>query len=97
MNELATMHQHGVPLKLVVMNNRTLGLVREIQRDGFGGNEFAVDLDGGPDIGMIAAAYGLRHERIARDEESPAAIGRLLADGESYLLELDIDPKEATS
>ena len=48
MMELATANQHGVTVKLVVMNNQMLGMVREIQHDGYGGRETAVALGGGP-------------------------------------------------
>ena len=94
MNELATVCQHNVPLKMVVMQNHTLGLVRDIQQRRPGGREFAVDLTGGPDIEAIAAAYGIRHGRLCEISRCDAAINKMLCDNEPYLLVCDIDPKE---
>lgn len=97
MNELATLCQHGVPVKMVVMRNGKLGLVREIQQNSYGGREVAVDLSGSPDFGKIAEAYGIGFSRINAIGQAEEAIGRLLEDKDApYLLEVAVDPKEGT-
>lgn len=96
MNELATIRQHGAPVKIVVMRNGKLGMVREIQELGYGGREFAVDLTGSPDFGMIAGAYGIGYGCVSRMDEAEAAIERMLSTDGAYLLECAVDPKEAT-
>ena len=75
MMELATANQHGVPVKLVVMRNDMLGMVREIQQREYRGRETAVALAGGPEIGGIAGAYGVPFDRIDSMEEAPPGCG----------------------
>lgn len=96
MMELATANQHGVPVKLVVMRNDMLGMVREIQQKEYRGRETAVALSGGPEIGGIAGAYGIPFDRIDSMEEAEAAVERFLAADGSYLLECVVDPREET-
>lgn len=96
MMELATANQHGVQVKLVVMRNDMLGMVREIQQKEYRGRETAVALSGGPEIGGIAGAYGIPFDRIDSMEEAEAAVERFLAADGSYLLECVVDPREET-
>lgn len=96
MNEFATMRQHGIPVKVVVMTNGKLGLVRQIQTDSFGDREIGVDLAGSPDFGKIAEAYAFPHRRICSDADADAAIDAMLADDGPYLLECLVDPREET-
>ena len=96
MMELATANQHGVPVKLVVMRNDMLGMVREIQQREYRGRETAVALAGGPEIGGIAGAYGVPFDRIDSMEEAGAAVERFLAADGSYILECVVDPREET-
>ncbi|MCL2056221.1 MAG: biosynthetic-type acetolactate synthase large subunit [Oscillospiraceae bacterium] len=58
-SELATMNQHSAPIKIIVMNNKKLGMVADIQKTGFKNKNFAVDLSGGPDLALIAKAYSI--------------------------------------
>lgn len=96
MNELATMRQHGIPVKIVIMRNGLLGMVCSIQRSAYCGREYAVDLSGSPDFGMIAAAYGMAHTRVTSQTEAEEAVDRMLASPESWLLECAVDPEEET-
>ena len=89
MNELATAVQNGIALKMIVGVNRTLGMVRELQKKHYGGNITGVVLGDMPDIQLIAEAYGIKHIRVEKMSEADAAIDALLADSdESFLLEL---------
>ncbi|WP_195276634.1 biosynthetic-type acetolactate synthase large subunit [Anaerotruncus rubiinfantis] len=96
MMELATMNQHGVPVKLVVMRNGVLGLVREIQQNQYRGREIAVDLTGSPSIAGIAAAYGIPSMQVSDMQDAPAALDAFLEGPESFVLECVVDPKEGT-
>ena len=95
MGELATIKSLGLPVKIVLINNNTLGLVREMQvSEGYG--EYAVDLSGGPDYRLIAEAYGIRY---AAAESLPSALdaARAMLDCEgAYLLECSVDRGELT-
>ena len=94
MMELATMCQHHVPVKIVVMKNGYLGMVREYQQNSCGGRYSVVDLSGSPDLSKIAEAYGIPFIRIHTMDEADAAIDRLLANDESVLMECVIDPMD---
>jgi acetolactate synthase-1/2/3 large subunit len=95
MNELATVKQLGIPIKIILMNNGVLGLVREMQTDG-GQEAYAVDLTGSPDYGLIAAAYGIPYAK-ARDTEAALNAARvMLSSRGAYLLECVVDPAERT-
>lgn len=96
MNELATAVQHNVHLKLVVMKNCRLGMVREIQTNAYKGNITAVALCEAPDICKIAEAYGIPAERVESLEAAEGAIDRMLKAEGCYLIECRVDDGETT-
>lgn len=96
MMELATANQHGVTVKLVVMNNQMLGMVREIQRDGYGGRETAVALGGGPEIEKLAEAYHLQYLCLDAMEHAHETVRAFLDAEGSCILECAVDPRAAT-
>ncbi|MDO4292239.1 MAG: biosynthetic-type acetolactate synthase large subunit [Eubacteriales bacterium] len=94
MMELASMRQHQVPVKIVVMANHYLGMVREYQQNTYKGRYAVVELSGGPDLSRLAEAYGLRFIRLSRPEEMDSAIDAFLEGDEAVLMECVIDPME---
>ena len=94
MMELGTINQHHIPVKMVVMNNNNLGLVREIQKKAYGRNYCAVDLYGSPDAVMIAKAFGIPGRRVQSKAEAEEAIQEMLATEGAYLLECIVDMDE---
>lgn len=94
MMELATICQNNVDVKIVVMKNNKLGLVKEIQRKSYKNNESAVDLTGSPDIVAIAAAYGIPGRRIDSMDTAEEAIAQMLGNKGVYLLECVVDENE---
>jgi acetolactate synthase-1/2/3 large subunit len=95
MNELATVRRLGLPLLVIVMNNGSLGLVRELQKKA-GGEAFAVDISEYPDYGLIAAAYGVAYKKAYTTDGAVAAADDMLARDETCLLECAVDPEEAS-
>ena len=94
MMELATMKQYNVPVKIVVLRNNVLGLVRQYQHFTYQDRFSVIDLgDSIPDFSKIAEAYGIRYQQIAAVEDMDSGIEQLLADKEAALLEVIIDPK----
>ena len=94
MMELATMKQYNVPVKIVVLRNNVLGLVRQYQHFTYQDRFSVIDLgDSIPDFKKIAEAYGIRYQQIAAVEDMDSGIEELLADKEAALLEVIIDPK----
>lgn len=58
--ELATLADHNLPVKIIVMNNNHLGLVRQQQVMFYGGNIFASKFDKNPDFASLAVVFGIR-------------------------------------
>jgi len=96
MQELGTMKQHGIGVKIILFNNYRLGMVRELQLNKHGGRYSQVFLDKNPDFVALVGAYGFKGERISSDSQVKAALERLTADDEPYLLECMVDPMEPT-
>jgi len=107
-HELSTCHRYGVGVKVVVMNNQWLGMVRQWQDMIYQGRRAESSLgdptttvkrigeaDIYPDFLAIAHGYRVRAERVSRKEDLRAAYERLLADPhEPYLLDLIVRPEE---
>ncbi len=96
MMELATIRQHDIPVKIIVMKNQRLGMVRELQTKGYHDRQIAVDLENIPDIPKLAAAYGIPAKSITSLKDAGSAIDEMLAADGPYLLECIVDPDEAT-
>jgi acetolactate synthase-1/2/3 large subunit len=71
--ELGTIADHGLDLKVVVMNNGYLGMVRQWQKFFHGGRYSATPISS-PDYERLAAAYGLKGRRVDRAEEVEEAM-----------------------
>lgn len=78
--ELATAAILKLPIKIVVLNNHYLGMVRQWQELFFDNRESGVDLVGNPDFVKLAAAYGIKGFHISR----PADVGRILQQALDY-------------
>lgn len=96
MMELATAVQHDVKVKVVVMTNNRLGMVRELQTKGYNGRETAVFLDGSPDFIKLAEAYGIKCCRVTDKASTEKAIQLLTAYDGITLVEVRVDENNAT-
>lgn len=96
MMELATAVQHKIAVKIIVMVNHYLGMVREVQENSYNNRLIAVSLDGSPQFDMIARAYGIKAETVDKSADIDSAVKRLLDSEESYLLQVIVDDKEKT-
>ncbi len=94
MMELATMRQFDVPVKIIVLKNNYLGMVREYQHYTYKDNYSVVDLSGSPDLEKLSAAFGLKFMRQETMEGAQDTIRAFLEKDESVLLECLIDPMD---
>lgn len=94
MMELATMRQYNVPVKIIVIANHYLGMVREFQQNAYHGRYSVVELAQSPDLSRLAEAYGIKFIRLSKREEMDAAIDAFLKDDEAVLMECQIDPMD---
>lgn len=96
MMELATAVQHKIAVKIIVMVNHYLGMVREVQENAYGNRLIGVSLDGSPQFDMIARAYGIEAETVDNSADVDSAVERLLKSENSYLLQVIVDDTEKT-
>ena len=94
MMELATARQYGIPLKVVVLKNNVLGLVRQYQHFNYEDSFSVIDLSGSPDLEKLSAAYGMDYLKLNDEPEMAGIIEEFLADKRSVLLEVSVDPNE---
>jgi len=80
MYEMATAQIHKLPIKIVVLNNHYLGMVRQWQELFFENRESGVDLLGNPDFCKLAAAFGIPSVYMKR----PADVTRMLKKALDY-------------
>lgn len=88
--ELGTIMQYGVGVKMILLNNNFLGNVRQWQ-ELFFNHRFSQTPMVNPDFLAIARAYGISGEDVRHRNELDGAIARLFADDQPYLLNIDID------
>ena len=94
MMELATMRQFHVPVKIIVLKNNFLGMVREYQHYTYKDNYSVVDLSGSPNLEKLSSAYDMKFMRLHTMERAQEVINEFLARDESVLLECLIDPMD---
>ncbi|MBQ96701.1 MAG: acetolactate synthase, large subunit, biosynthetic type [Roseibacillus sp.] len=76
--ELATAALHKLPLKILVLNNHYLGMVRQWQELFFEDRKSGVDLEGNPDFVKLAAAYGIQGFNIKRPADTRKVLQKAL-------------------
>jgi acetolactate synthase-1/2/3 large subunit len=91
--ELATMVQEKLAVKMAIMNNGYLGMVRQWQELFFGRRYVATPLSC-PDFVKIAEAYGFPGLRVERREEVVPAIEQAMEYQGPFLIDFKIEPEE---
>ena len=92
--ELSTIASNGLPIKIIVMNNGHLGMVRQWQTLFYNNRLSAVELDGFPDVEKLAAAYGFKGRIIDKPWELASALEEAVAEPGPYLLNVKVTPFE---
>ncbi|MEE0990675.1 MAG: biosynthetic-type acetolactate synthase large subunit [Paludibacteraceae bacterium] len=93
MQELGTIMQENLGIKMIIMNNNFLGMVRQWQELFYNERYSSTPLVN-PDFTTIASAYGIKSRLVNEREELDGAIGEMLADDKSFLLIVNVDMKE---
>ncbi len=78
--ELATAQIHELPVKVLIINNNYLGMIRQWQELFYENRLSGADLEGNPDFVKLAQAYGVKALRIRR----PADVDRILREAHAY-------------
>ncbi len=92
--ELATLVRYRLPLKILLLDNSQLGMVRQWQELFFEENFSEIDLYDNPDFAELARAFGLEAFTVDRRADVPGAVDRLLTARGPILAHVRIDPRE---
>jgi len=91
--ELATIAQEKVGVKIAILRNAYLGMVRQWQEMFYGKRYVATPLSS-PDFVKIAEAYGLPALRVKRRQEVAPAIQKAMAEPGAFLIDFIVEPEE---
>ena len=90
--ELATLRQYGVTVKVAIMNNGYLGMVRQWQQF-FHSRNYSETPITGPNYTMLAAAYGLTGMRITKRADVAAAVHQAMETEGTVIIDFVIEPE----
>ncbi|HEY3442231.1 MAG TPA: biosynthetic-type acetolactate synthase large subunit [Paludibaculum sp.] len=88
--ELATLANQGLPVKVVVMNNGYLGMVRQWQDLFYNNRLSSVEICSFPNIEMLAGAYGIKGRIIRSPLELVPALKEMIAEPGPYVLDVRV-------
>jgi acetolactate synthase-1/2/3 large subunit len=92
--ELATIANHALPVKIIVMNNGYLGMVRQWQELFYNNRLSSVQLEGFPDPEKLAGAYGFKGRTVESPRELRGALEAAVREPGPYLLNVRVTPFE---
>ena len=92
--ELGTIRRAQLKVKMVLLDNQRLGMVRQWQELFFDGRYSETILSDNPDFVALAAAFGIPGETITCKEQIAGALARLLTSESAYLLHVAISEEE---
>ncbi|AIY14377.1 biosynthetic-type acetolactate synthase large subunit [Cellulophaga baltica] len=91
--ELGVIFQHKIPVKIVVLNNDHLGMVRQWQ-ELFFEKRYASTVMVNPDFVKIAEGYHIEAKRISERKDLKATIQEMIASKEPYFLEVKVEKED---
>ncbi|HHA1732733.1 TPA: acetolactate synthase 2 catalytic subunit [Enterobacter hormaechei subsp. xiangfangensis] len=92
--ELGTVKRKQLPLKIVLLDNQRLGMVRQWQQLFFQERYSETTLTDNPDFLTLASAFGIPGQHITRKDQVEAALDTMLSSEGPYLLHVSIDELE---
>ncbi|EPO1792125.1 acetolactate synthase 2 catalytic subunit [Cronobacter turicensis] len=92
--ELGTVKRKQLPLKIVLLDNQRLGMVRQWQQLFFSERYSETNLSDNPDFLTLASAFGIAGQRITRKDQVEAALETMFNSEGPYLLHVSIDEAE---
>jgi acetolactate synthase-1/2/3 large subunit len=92
--ELATVAAHGLPIKIIVMNNGYLGMIRQWQELFYNNRLSSATLECFPDAEKLAGAYGFKGRTVEKPQDLAAALDEAVAEPGPYLLNVKVSSSE---
>ncbi len=93
MQELGTIMQYNIPVKILVLNNNFLGMVRQWQQL-FHGKRYSFTEMQNPDFVKIAEAYNIQADKVTDQKDLEDALKKMLASDTSYFLEVVVEKED---
>jgi acetolactate synthase-1/2/3 large subunit len=97
MQELGTVMENKLPIKILILNNRSLGMVRQWQELFYKKNYMATVNNFQPDFAVIAAAYGMASFTLSDPQRLPEELAAALASPGPALIEVKVAQEEKVS
>ena len=91
LTELGTIMQNNIDIKIIVMKNNRLGMVRELQTKQYEGR-FSATILGDPDFKEIAKAYGIKSAEVNSNEEAERVAEEMFKLKEPFILICNVYP-----
>lgn len=91
--ELGTIFQQKVPVKIVVLNNEFLGMVRQWQQLFFDKRYASTEMTN-PNFTAIAEGYYIKARKVVKREDLAVAVKEMIASKESYFLEVCVEKED---
>jgi acetolactate synthase I/II/III large subunit len=92
--DLATVKEYDIPVVICVLDNRRLGMVSQWQKLFYNKRMSYTDLGQSPDFVKLAESFGIAAERVEKPGEMYETVKKAVKSGESYLIDVIIDPDE---
>jgi acetolactate synthase-1/2/3 large subunit len=92
--ELSTISQYKLPVKVIILNNQYMGMVRQWQELLHGKRYSESFMDGMPDFVKLAESFGLKGIRVTDPAKLDDAINEMIATDNSVILEVAVSPEE---
>ena len=94
MQELMLLKQYNLPVKVIIVNNSALGMVRQWQESFYDERYSESLLDANPDFVKLAESYGIRGMKVEKDSEVEAALEEILSHDGPVVADFRIIKKE---
>ena len=92
--ELATIASNKLPVKIIVLNNGTLGMVRQWQELFYDKRYCAIDMDCFPNCELLGAAFGIKSRTVDKPGDLDEALDEAMAEEGPFLLDVKVTPEE---
>ncbi len=92
--EMATAVENNLPLKILILNNRNLGMVRQWQELFYKKNYSYTNMEGQPDFVKLAEAYGAEGYRITDAAELESTLAKALASPHTAIIDVVVEREE---
>ena len=94
LQELSTAQMYNLPVKVVILNNGYLGMVRQWQELFYKKRYAGTVLHGNPDFVRVAEAYGARGARVTAKDQVAPTLREAFASPEPWFIDFVVEPEE---